>query len=104
MTDVAVQLETDAQAPSQPPPGDTFPELVWAHFRWEQAVHAKRVPHPEVTRDYQDALKAFKRERGEVLDAYWSTTCASAVAVSVKQPPAIVRWFAEPHVAFHRET
>lgn len=105
MTDVALPLEDDAAPPvAPPPPGDNFPELVWAHYRWEQEVHSGREPHPEVTRAYQGARKAFEEEHGQILDAYWSTTCASGVAVTVKQPPAFVRWFAEPHVQFHRES
>jgi hypothetical protein len=110
MTDVAVPLPKEVPAPDEAavPPADaqgTFPELVWAHFCWERKLHAGRpVPH-EVEQRYRKAVAAFEREHGQLLDAYWSTASASAVALTVMPPRRLLsRIGVEPRVEFHRET
>jgi hypothetical protein len=106
MTDVAVPL---AEAAAAPVPvttmGDSFPELVWAHFKWEQALHADRPVPPLIEMRYRATLKTFEEEHGKLLDVYWSTTCASAVAVTVKRAPLPLHLLGkDPTLRFHRAT
>ena len=106
MTDVAVPLAEERAAPV-PVASDSvsFPELVWAHFKWEQDVHADRPVHPEVEARYRATLRSFEREHGKILEAYWSTTCASAIAVTIKRAPRPFCWLGkDPTLRFHRAT
>jgi hypothetical protein len=106
MTDVAVQLaEREAAPVPVASESASFPELVWAHFKWEQDVHADRSVSPGVESRYRATLKAFEREHGRILEAYWSTTCASAVAVTVKRAARPFNWLGkDPTLRFHRAT
>jgi hypothetical protein len=104
MTDVAVPLAEEAPLPAAEVE-TSFPELVWAHFRWEQELHAGRTPHPVTEARYRAALASFERKHGKILGAYWSTTRASAVAVTVKHAPRPLRWLGkDPQLHFHRAT
>jgi hypothetical protein len=104
MTDVAVPLAEEAPLAAAEVES-SFPELVWAHFRWEQELHAGRPVHPLLEARYRAALASFERKHGEILDAYWSTTCASAVAVTVKRAPRPFCWLGrDPQLHFHRAT
>jgi hypothetical protein len=104
MTDVAVPLAEEAPLPAAEVE-ISFPELVWAHFRWEQELHAGRTPHPLTEARYRAALASFERRHGELLGAYWSTTRASAVAVTVKRAPKPLCWLGkDPQLHFHRAT
>ena len=106
MTDVAVPHSLAEEAPL--PAADvkiSFPELVWAHFRWEQELHAGRSVHPLTEARYRRALASFERKHGEILEAYWSTSCASAVAVTVKRAPRPFCWLGkDPQLRFFRAT
>lgn len=106
MTDVAVPQSLAEEAPLTAAEVDTsFPELVWAHFRWEQELHAGRPVHPLTEARYRRALASFERKHGEILEAYWSTTCASAVAVTVKRAPRPLCWLGmDPQLRFFRAT
>jgi hypothetical protein len=104
MTDVAIPL---AEAGTAPAPvasvGSSFPELVWMHFKWEQAMHADMPVPPALESRYRATLKAFEREHGKLLDVYWSTTCASAVAVAIKRAPLPLHLLGkDPALRFHR--
>jgi hypothetical protein len=103
MTDVAVPLaEAQASAPVVVE-SISFPDLVWAHFKWEQDVHADRPVHPLVEARYRASLKQFEAQHGKILEAYWSTTCASGVAVTVKAAPRPLNWLGkDPSLRFHR--
>jgi hypothetical protein len=104
MTDVAVPLAEEAPRPVAEV-GASFPELVWAHFQWQQALHAGRALHPTLEARYRAALASFEHKHGKILDAYWSTTCASAVAVTVKRGPRPLCWLGRhPQLRFHRAT
>ena len=105
MSDVAVPLAETEAATVSLPLRTTFPELVWAHFKWERQAHGDGNVHPEVERRYRETLVAFEEEHGKLFDAYWSTTDASAVAITVKQAGWPLRWFGkEPQLRFHRAT
>jgi hypothetical protein len=104
MADVAVSLAEEAPlaaVDSEP----SFPELVWAHFQWEQALHSGRPVHPTLETRYRAALESFERKHGTILEAYWSTTRASGVAVTVKRAPRPFCWLGrDPQLRFHRAT
>lgn len=106
MTDVAVPQQFAEEAPL--PATDvaaSFPEVVWAHFRWEQELHAGRPVHPVTEARYRALLGSFERRHGEILEAYWSTTCASAVAVTVKRAPRPLCWLGkDPQLRLFRAT
>jgi hypothetical protein len=67
----------------------SFPELVWAHFRWERERHWKPDPDPELEKAYLAKLAEFEKEEGRLEHVYWCTRNASAVAMTVK--PARLR-------------
>ena len=64
----------------------SFPELVWAHFLWQQEVHDEHVLHGEAEHDYHRLLREFEKTHGEIPNAYWCTREASAVAVTQQRP------------------
>jgi hypothetical protein len=104
MSDVAVPLAEKAPLPAADVEV-SFPELVWAHFRWEQELHSDARVHPETEARYRAALQSFERQHGEILEAYWSTTNASAVAVTVRRAPRPLRWMGkDPQLRFFAAT
>jgi len=67
----------------------SFSELVRAHHRWAEELHGpKRVISKEAEQAYRRKLTEFEQQTGEIFDAYWCTRDASAVAMTVKKPPA----------------
>ena len=95
------RTETVLQSPSQeraqpaPPSGGTeklidetgaalFPQLVWAHYRWERKLHANESLDAALEEGYRRKLSEFQREEGRLEQVYWSTRNASAVAMTVK--------------------
>lgn len=106
MTDIAVPQQFADDAPL--PAADvqiSFPELVWAHFRWEEELHAGRPVPSALEARYRGAVASFERKHGEILEAYWSTTCPSAVAVTLKRAPRPFRWLGrDPQLHFHHAT
>ena len=70
MTDVAVPLrEQEVARPAPSQAGDTFPELVWAHWKWERQLHRRDAVDPEIEARYRRTLAAFEAKHGEILDA-----------------------------------
>ena len=61
-----------------------FPQLVWAHFRWERNHHSGDGPDAALERAYRQKLGEFQRSEGRLEQVYWSTRNASAVAMTVK--------------------
>ena len=73
-------------------PSVSFPELVWLHhLRQEELKHHKRDPYegPAETR-YRAAIERFEQDNGPIVEAYWCTEEASAVAVTLKRRPLIL--------------
>jgi hypothetical protein len=73
-------------------PSVSFPELVWLHhLRQEELKHHKRDPYegPAETR-YQAAVERFELDNGPIVEAYWCTEEASAVAVTLRRRPLIL--------------
>ena len=64
----------------------SFPELVWAHFLWQQEVHDERILHGEAEHDFHRLLREFEQAHGRIRNAYWCTREASAVAVTEQRP------------------
>ncbi|HSB39833.1 MAG TPA: hypothetical protein VLD13_12155 [Gaiellaceae bacterium] len=67
----------------------SFPELVWMHhLRQEelQAGHHKPYTGPAEER-YRHFLARFEEQHGPIVDAYWCTDEASAVAVTLRRRP-----------------
>jgi hypothetical protein len=98
---VITRVTSEAAAPpsngqtalvERPPPARrrvgpvSFPELVWAHFLWQQEVHDDRVLHGEAEHDFHRLLRDFERAHGHIRNAYWCTREASAVAVTAQRP------------------
>lgn len=66
-------------------PGDySFPELVWAHYLREGELDEGRM-HGEAEEEYRRRLRAFQEAEGRLVNAYWCTTEASAVALTEKR-------------------
>jgi hypothetical protein len=73
-------------------PSISFPELVWLHhLRQDELKHHKRDPYegPAETR-YRAAIERFEEDNGPIVEAYWCTEEASAVAVTLKRRPLIL--------------
>ncbi|MGH3105377.1 MAG: hypothetical protein ACRDN6_14900 [Gaiellaceae bacterium] len=105
MTDVAHMPLAETAERVEDRVAPSFPELVWAHFKWERALHSDGPVHPEVEARYRRTLAEFERKHGELQEAYWSTTNASAVGVTVKQAPRLLRYLGkDPTLRFHSAT
>ena len=105
MTDVAVPLAETESVAIAAPPFTTFPELVWTHYKWERNLHGDGPHDPVVEARYRVAQASFQHEHGKIYDAYWSTTNASAVAITFKRAPRPLCWLGkDPTLRFHRAT
>jgi hypothetical protein len=108
MTDVAAAPLTEqayAEAGIAEPSAASFAELVWIHHRWAQAFRSNQRVPPELESDYRTKLRAFEQEHGELLNAYWCNTTASAVTLTVKPAWGPLRYFGrEPTIRYHRAT
>jgi hypothetical protein len=110
LTDPAVPLAEDAAPngaePSLPgcPAKVSFPELVLAHHDWRKAV-ARGRPSGALERAYCAKLERFEEEHGRIVNAYWCLNVPSAVALTARPRPRLLRWlgFRPTHV-FHRVT
>ena len=74
-----------------------FPELIWKHYCWQHALHPERrgkgrnghEPRNgdvrQLYRSYRRTLDKFEDDAGDIVDAYWYLTDASAVVLTSKQ-------------------
>jgi hypothetical protein len=72
--------------------GVSFPELVWAHYLRQRALHDRRSepyegPAEERFREFEARFEAVN---GPIVNAYWCTDEASAVAVTISRRPLIL--------------
>ena len=67
----------------------SFSDVVRAHYAWDQQ------PGDGAREAYDDKITAFERDAGEIVDAYWCRTDASAVALTRKR---VTRDRAEYHL------
>src|SRR5919109_4946619 len=70
----------------------SFPELVWLHHLRQQALkQGRHKPYEGPAEDrYRKAVERFEEEHGKIVDAYWCSNEASAVALTVKRRPLML--------------
>ena len=51
----------------------TFPELVWAHFLYQRALHEEGELHGPAEEEFRSQLERFVAENGPIINAYWCT-------------------------------
>jgi hypothetical protein len=100
---VAVDLPVERAEPEAGlPPDHSFPDLVWAHYAWERSRESQ-APDARKLDEYRRTRAAFEARHGEIVEAYWCQQEASAVAVTVKQRPRVLRMLGvEPTIRFHQ--
>jgi len=83
----------------------SFPELVWAHLLRQKELRDGDLNGPAEV-EYRRRLELFVREHGEIVQAYWCTKDASAVALTEKvgRRVAGVMWRRHPTIRFHAAT
>jgi hypothetical protein len=70
----------------------SFPELVWAHFLRQKEVH-EQIGEPyagPAEERYRRFEAAFEERYGPIVNAYWCSNEASAVALTVQRRPGII--------------
>jgi hypothetical protein len=70
----------------------SFPELVWIHhLRQQELANGRHKPYEGPAEDrYREFVARFEEEHGKIVDAYWCTNEASAVALTVRRRPLIL--------------
>jgi hypothetical protein len=70
----------------------SFPELVWLHFlRQQELQQGRHKPYEGPAEDrYRKFVQRFEEEHGKIVDAYWCSNEASAVALTVKRRPLML--------------
>jgi hypothetical protein len=81
----AIRRLAGRRASPPPPSAVSFPELVWAHFARQQELHGKGDSSGNAEAEYRRRLAAFEEAEGRLVNAYWCTSEASAVAVTEKR-------------------
>src|SRR5437870_3459890 len=78
------QADADVVSGAKTGFGRTFPELVWAHHRWQSDLRAAEALHVPSEAEYRQALREFESRNGKIVNAYWCRHEASAVAITRK--------------------
>jgi hypothetical protein len=96
----------DVRREQQALPATTFPELVWAHFLYVRELHDQGVAHGPAENDYHELLRQFQLAHGKLLNAYWCTSEASAVALTEVQRGRYggFLWRRAPDIQLHTAT
>jgi hypothetical protein len=83
-----------------------FPELVWAHFVRQRELHRDGELHGPAEAEFRSQLERFVKEHGTIINAYWCTNEASAVALTEKRGDRILGflWRRPPSIRFHTAT
>lgn len=70
----------------------SFPELVWIHhLRQQELKNGRHKPYDGPAEDrYRAFVARFEEEHGKIVDAYWCTNEASAVAITIRRRPLIL--------------
>src|SRR4051812_8007286 len=68
----------------------SFPELVWVHFLRQQEVAAGRVYEGDAETRYRQFQRTFQARYGEIVSAYWATSTASGVALTIRGRPSVL--------------
>ena len=74
-----------------------FPEVVWAHYLRQKELHDEHQLHGPAEDEFRSQLDRFVEEEGPIINAYWCTKEASAVAITEKEGDKRPR--AQVHVA-----
>ena len=85
----------------------SFPELVWAHYLYSGELHESGVLHaPQRGPTTGPSSDRFAAEHGPIVNAYWCTSDASAVAVTEKKGERVLGflWRKAPDIRFHSAT
>jgi len=84
----------------------SFPELVWAHYLHQRALHDEGELHGPAEEEYRSQLGRFVAENGPIVNAYWCTSEASAVALTEKPGERVLGflWRQRPNIRFHAAT
>jgi hypothetical protein len=83
-----------------------FPELVWAHFLRQRELHEQGQLHGPAEEEFRAQLERFAAEHGPIINAYWCTTEASAVALTEKPGKRVLGflWRLPSDIRFHSAT
>ena len=83
-----------------------FPELVWAHYLRQRALHEHGELHGPAEDEFRAQLERFVAEHGTIINAYWCTSEASAVALTEKPGERVLGllWRRRPNIRFHAAT
>ncbi len=83
-----------------------FPEVVWAHFLRQRELRRDGELHGSADAEYRKQLVLFSEEHGALINAYWCTHEASAVALTEKPGKRVAGVFARrlPSIRFHAAT
>ncbi len=84
-----------------------FPELVWAHHLRQRALRENGELHGPAEDEFREQLDRFTAEQGPIINAYWCTREASAVAITEKPGDKILGlrfWRRRPDIRFHAAT
>jgi hypothetical protein len=84
----------------------SFPELVWSHFLYQRELHEQGHLHGPAETEFRSQLERFVAEQGQIVNAYWCTTEASAVALTEKKGERVLGflWRRAPDIRFHSAT
>ena len=91
----------------------SFSQLVREHHRWAKQFHGRNRIDEETRERYQTALADFEGTAGPIVDAYWCSEEASAVALTEREPRQpvadgligrLVRRPPEPELRLYRVT
>ena len=91
---------------SRPAQPASFPELVWAHFLYLRELHDDGVVRGPAAAEYHQLLERFEEEHGQLVNAYWCTSEASAVALTEAPGRRFFRvlWRRPPDIRLHAAT
>jgi hypothetical protein len=84
-----------------------FPELVWAHYVRQRALHEDGEQHGAAEDEFRAQLERFVVEQGTIINAYWCTSEASAVAITEKRGEKVFGlpfWRRKTNIRFHGAT
>jgi hypothetical protein len=83
-----------------------FPEVVWAHFVHQRELHEHGKLHSPAEDEFRAQLARFVADQGKIINAYWCTTEASAVALTEKKGERVLGflWRRPPDIRFHSAT
>ena len=85
-----------------------FPELVWAHYLRQRALREGGELHGPAEDEFRAQLDRFTEEQGPIINAYWCTREASAVAITEKRGEKLFglnfMWRRRPNIRFHAAT